>query len=104
MYQTTLAAHRTEMSQFLLEASHRNTVDSLAKVTKELPEGTTCVNMAWGLSCLMEQSLEKHMYDPTADTPSQVSLHLYLTIFLTKHTRRNLHRTSYYALTRTLGA
>ena len=73
MYQTTLAAHRTEMSQFLLEASHRHTVDTLAKVSKELPEGTTCVNMAWGLSCLMEQSLEKSMYDPTADTPSQVS-------------------------------
>ena len=81
MYQTTLAAHRTEMSQFLLEASHRHTVDTLAKVSKELPQGTTCVNMAWGLSCLMEQSLEQSMYDPTADTPSQVSFILsYLSV------------------------
>jgi len=79
MFKTSLAANRAEMSSFFLEASQRNTVDQLAKVTKELPRGTTCTNMAWGLSCLMEQQLEASAYDPKALKPHSFIEQLYAT-------------------------
>ena len=40
LFKTMLTAYTAEISSFLQEASQRNTVDSLAKVTKELPVGT----------------------------------------------------------------
>ena len=65
-FKTMLTSYSNLISGFFQEAAQRNVIDSLATVTKKLPKGTTCPNVAWGLRCMMEHELEESEFNPDA--------------------------------------
>ena len=77
IYKNILTSNRALTATMLSEPSHRYTVDTLARLTQELPVGTTCMDYSRQISCLTEWSFESDesnviewLYKTGALTPS----------------------------------
>ena len=71
----TVATHQASaavMQATLLDISNRRVIDTIAKQTKQLPEGTTCTSYASQLSCFMGSQLVRTPYVDDAPWPHEV--------------------------------